>query len=259
MTISARLRKPFAGICCVAAMALASTAHAQQNSMFGGAGPTSGSSGFGTASTGASFGVGSSAGGISTSAFPGGQVGNSGSLQTGGLGMGLGTPGGVQQPGQTQRTGMVGQQNTRFTGMAQAQQNQPGALNQMNRQGQNRANAGRRTGQNQNQANQANQQGAGNMNPQRTIRPQLIVAFSAPRPTVQRSAVNLATRFDKLAGRAGFENVTVETEGGKLILRGQVNSAETSRVAAALARMEPGVRSVQNELKVKSAPVSVGE
>lgn len=232
-------------------LSLAAPVQAQQNSLFGGSGPTSGQSGFGSATTGASFGVGSSAGGLTSSSFPGGQVAGGGT-NTGGLGMGLGTPGGMTQPGQ-QRTGIVGQQNTRFVGMAQAAQNQPGSNpNQFNRQGQNRNAGARRAGQNANQAN--NQGGSAASNPAqgRSIRPQLRVGFAAPRATVTGTAGKVAVRFDKLASRSGFEGVAVETEGNTLILRGQVDSADVKRLATTLARLEPGVRSVRNELTVKA-------
>ena len=177
-------------------------------------------------------------------------------MGTGQTGMGLGATGmgatgatGMQGMGQQQRTGLVGQSNQRFVGNAQAGQNQQG-MNQ-NRAGQNRGAGNRRAaGQNPNQANQG--QAQGNPAQGRAIRPQLQVAFSATRPTLQKSAGVLSTRFETLSSRAGFEGITVQTEGNNVILRGQVDSASTSRLAAALARMEPGVRSVKNELTVKS-------
>jgi hypothetical protein len=159
----------------------------------------------------------------------------------------------MTQPGQ-QRTGLVGQQNSRFVGMAQAAQNQPGSNpNQFNRPGQNRTAGARRTGQNANQANN-NPGGGAAANPAqgRSIRPQLHVAFVAPRATVQSTAGVVATRFDKLASRSGFEGVSVETEGNMLILRGHVDSADAKRLASTLARLQPGVRSVRNDLTVKA-------
>jgi hypothetical protein len=144
----------------------------------------------------------------------------------------------------------VGQGSTVIAGMNQAGQTGAGQNMQMqnNRQGQgqNRNNANnRRQGQNQNQT-------GANANNQRSIRPQLIVAFDRPSAAKRKTTATLVKRFDKLSDRAGFENVTMDFEGGKLILRGEVESEAASRKAFFLAKMEPGVRSVLNELVVKA-------
>jgi len=234
-------------VVCLMAAHGATCAHAQQNSLFGSSGPASGSTGFGTATTGST--LGSAAGGaqgtgLPTSAFPTSGFPAGG---TAGAAAGQGMTGMAGQ----QRTGLVGQTNNRFVGMAAAGQNPQQQNQTTNRQGQNRNNTNRRQGQNQNQANQA---GAGAGNQQRSIRPQLVVAFDHPRPTVKTTETALNERFQKLSNRAGFEGITVEGEGSKVILRGEVDSAETSRKATMLSRLQPGVRSVQNELTIKAKP-----
>ncbi len=118
-----------------------------------------------------------------------------------------------------------------------------------NRQGQqNRNNANRRTNQNRNQANQT---GAGAANQQgRTIRPQLVVGFDHIRPPAEKTQTAIATRFSKLASKAQFQNIDVAVEGDVAILRGEVDTERSGKVAVVLARMEPGIKSVRNELTV---------
>jgi len=245
---------------------LSGSAQAQSTSRFGSAGPTSGQIGFGTATTGASFGVGSSAPSLSTSLFPGGQVAGEG-RRTGGLGAALGTPGGMTQPHEAP-VPPFGQQNSRFPGMAQAAVNQPGPnpnpMTNSNPQNRLPQSGGAQNGQigtsingtnnvvyanptnnavNANRTNAARRQAQ-----QRPMPVQVIVAH----PPIRGSAGRLATRFERLSGRPGLEDVRVQSRGGKVILRGHVNSLEARRLASILARMQPGVDSVVNELEITS-------
>jgi osmotically-inducible protein OsmY len=48
--------------------------------------------------------------------------------------------------------------------------------------------------------------------------------------------------------------LVVLDEQGAATLTGQVNSAETMRLAAIMVRLEPGVRSIKNELIVGESP-----
>src|SRR5262245_39742746 len=232
---------------CLTWIALSGEATAQNNTMFGGIGALSGASGFGNRT---SQGIGTAFG--SNSGTTGGALGMpSNAMPTNGLpsnalpGMsGTGTTGTTGTTGQ--RAGLVGQSNTRFTGLTATTGQQMGQ-----NQGQNRNSRGR-GGQNQNQ----NQAGANNQQQQRTIRPQLVVGFTPPTPTAETLAARLSTRMQKIQ-RGGFKGVTVEVDGRKVILRGEVNSDEDSRMAAMMARLEPGIRSVKNELVVKEpAPES---
>ncbi|MBI3863335.1 MAG: BON domain-containing protein [Planctomycetia bacterium] len=148
---------------------------------------------------------------------------------------------------QTSQTGFVGQQNTAFVGNQQARSNQTGMNNQFNnRQGQNRNNRGNQRGGNQN-----NQTGtAAGSQQSRTIRPQLHVSIDYTKPSVTNATSNLAASFDKIPSHDALKGVTFEADGSTIILRGSVDSDETRRLASALVRLEPGVRSVRNELTI---------
>jgi osmotically-inducible protein OsmY len=222
---------------------------AQTNSLFGGSGAMSGSAGMGTASPAnntAGFGAGSSNAAFPNAAFPSSGTAGAGATGMGAAGLGQSTTGGMGATGQAGQAGrFVGQSNSRFVGMAAAAQ-QP--AQNLNRNQQNR-NANRNRAQNQNQ-NQAST-GANN---QRTIRPRLTVSFDYPEPTMQKATTAMSKRFEKLSKRAAFKGVTIDADGGRVTLRGEVDSAETGRLAVMMTRLEPGVRSVLNELTVTKAP-----
>lgn len=243
---------------------VADTACAQTGSMFSG-GALQGSNGFRNGTTGASnFG---SMGGSASSTFGSRNTGSSmgsqgaGALGMGGMsGMGAGGAGvGMQQgqiatqPGQRRST-FVGRDDSanRFLGSSTAgnQQMNQGRNGQRNRQGVNRAG---RNAQQQNFMNQGNQFGGNSAAQQRQIRPQLKAAFTYTPPSVQATQVRLTTRFEKLAARAGVSNISIETDvDHNVILRGLVDTEDNRKLAAILVALEPGVRSVQNELTVTS-------
>ena len=233
---------------CFAFAGAASDVLAQQNSMFGASSPTSGSNGMGTASTGASF----QSSAFPTSAFPTGGASLTGA---GGLGAQQGVGGQAGMGATGQQSGLLGMTSGPLIGTgAPAGQTTTGQTGQMpNRAGQqNRNNANRRTGQNRNQTTQA---GAGAGNQQKTtVRPQMVVAFDHPRPDAESTQLAIATRFDKLASKTQFKGIEVESDGNTVILRGEVDSVRTSKLATILARMEPGVKSVRNELTVADSP-----
>jgi hypothetical protein len=234
---------------CFAFAASTSDAWAQQSGLFGGSSTTTGSNGLGMANTGSSF---------SSSAFPSSAFPAGGTSTTGGQ-QGLGAPGGLGAAGQQSTLlGLSNGTNLIGTGAA-AGQNPAGQAGQMpNRQGmQNRNNANRRTGQNRNQANQATGAGAANQQG-RSIRPQLVVGFDHARPAADATQAAIATRFSKLASKTEFKNIQVEMDGDVVVLRGQVDTERSGKVAVVLARMEPGVKTVRNELTVaeSSAPAA---
>lgn len=110
-----------------------------------------------------------------------------------------------------------------------------------------------RTNQNR---NNTNTQGT------RTIRPSLRLGFvPKPRPTEDlRNAFDkqmkaLAVKLPKFAaGRTDFASVEFEFgKSGEVILTGDVPTADSSRLLANIIRMEPGIASVRNELKVAQA------
>ena len=89
----------------------------------------------------------------------------------------------------------------------------------------------------------------------RVFRPRQRIAFAyTKRPT---SVINnsLHVRFDRLTvSRELFQGVTFQLAEGKVTLRGEVDTETARKLAASLVRMEPGVRSVSNELVVKLTP-----
>jgi osmotically-inducible protein OsmY len=152
--------------------------------------------------------------------------------------------------GQQGQAGFIGL-GSGFIGQTPGTQQQTGA---QNRPGQNRNTARGGRGQNQNQ-NQMG--GAGNQQQQRTIRPQLIVAFTAPLPTSDVMSTRLQSRLQKIKKTSPYEGVQVDVEGTKVILRGEVNSAQDARMASMIARLEPGVRKVDNQLTVREPAPAV--
>jgi osmotically-inducible protein OsmY len=82
----------------------------------------------------------------------------------------------------------------------------------------------------------------------------MVVNFDYPIPTQVKTQTTLTTRFSKLANKTQFQGVDIEVDGNRVILRGEVASPQDSKLATILARLEPGVRTVQNELTVAEPP-----
>jgi hypothetical protein len=84
----------------------------------------------------------------------------------------------------------------------------------------------------------------------RVVRPQQRIAFEyTPRPQSQVQA-SVATQFTRLQG-VQFQGVAVSMdEAGEVTLTGNVPTEDARKLAAVLARIEPGVRSVSNNLVV---------
>jgi hypothetical protein len=161
--------------------------------------------------------------------------------------------------GATGQMGATGQGQAGFVGMpsgfvGQTPGTQQANMTGQNRTGQNRtANRAGGRGQNQNQ----NQMGGAGNQQQRTIRPQLVVAFSAPLPASDVMSSRLQTRLQNIKKSSPYEGVRVDIDGNKVILRGQVNSAQDARMASMIARLEPGVRKVENQLTVREPAPAV--
>jgi osmotically-inducible protein OsmY len=156
--------------------------------------------------------------------------------------------------GTTTQGGMVGA-NTQ----AAMQGGQTGNQQGMNRNQQGNRNQGRganRGNNNNQQQQQFTNQGSQRGNSTRSIRPQLKVAFKSPSPISATMQKKLNVRFDGLSKREGMGGVNVDVNGGKVTLRGQVDSEDSRKLAAMLVSLEPGVRSVQNDLTV-NPPVPV--
>lgn len=196
----------------------------------------------------------------------GGGLGGTGGF--GGTGMG-GSTGGFGQTN-TGMGGMGTQQGTGFLGVnnnqnqflgRNVQQGQTGANGMLNQNGMNN---NRRTtnnrGMNNNQQMMNNQQmqgmgGAGGANRQQvTIRARQKIAFTHTAPDLPTVSSKLETRLNKMpALKSSKVNLSVSDK-GVLILKGEVASAEQAKLAENMARLEPGVRTVQNDLTYPTAP-----
>ena len=92
------------------------------------------------------------------------------------------------------------------------------------------------------------------------VRPSLRVAFTVQSRSMTTIKTSLDTRFSSLlTSRPQFRGVTIAVgKPGELTLAGQVPTAAAQRMAAALARMEPGVRKVNNQLTIAAAAPTGG-
>ncbi len=184
-----------------------------------------------------------------TAASATGAAGTGGTNAGGGGGGGGATGGNVQmnagnQPvfntgdgsvgAQVGQGGFTGRSNTAFAGNRLATQGDATSLtpqfNQMTNQG-----------------NQGNQGNTGRSNIKRA-RPQQKIAFTYPKANLAATQVQMSQRFQRMTGVTGA-NASISDE-GVATLTGVVTSDDTRKLAEALARLEPGVRSVVNELRV---------
>ncbi|RLS51128.1 MAG: BON domain-containing protein [Planctomycetota bacterium] len=131
--------------------------------------------------------------------------------------------------------GFTGRQNTGFAGNRNAGQGGGASLTpQFNQMGGN---------QNSNRGNTG-----GNANIKRA-RPQQRIAFTFPKANLTSTQVQVSQRFQRLAGVTGA--TTEITDEGVATLTGTVATDDAKKLAEALVRLEPGVRSVVNELLVQ--------
>ncbi|MFQ5735030.1 MAG: BON domain-containing protein [Planctomycetaceae bacterium] len=212
----------------IISFALSSAAYAQTNSLFGNNGPT--------ASTG-----GSRAGGT-TAATGFGQAttpaGASGTAQFGQLNNTTGQGGLIGRNSNVGR--FVGQQNA-------GQQN-----SRVNRNFQSAQNTARNANSRNTGADPFGARSGGSSSTT-TLRPITRVAFRYPQRAMANVNVALRTRFTRLARRRPrFRGVNASLGGdGMVVLTGSVGSEDAKSLAANLARLEPGVRTVTNRLVVR--------
>lgn len=231
-----------AAVLCVAGGEIAS---AQTNSLFGTQGPVSQ---VGSDLRGSAVGTGTTFGTTS-----GTSVGLTGQTVSGGL-TGSSGLGGTTQAGTA--SGFVGRNDNagRFVGDQRVgQQSQQGGTG---RGRQTTGNFGNRTGGGTGRAfgdAQFGGPGGANQRSRRVIRPRQEIAFAYPQRPNASISDSLNTHFTRISQRdPRLVSVTVVIdEQGAATLRGEVDSLQTSRLAAIMARLEPGVRSVENELTVQ--------
>jgi hypothetical protein len=233
------------------------------NSSFGNAGlarSTSPASGFSS-----SFG-GGQGGGLNTGGLGGTGLGGAGGFGGGGLGGGLGG-----------QAGMGGSQLNLDLGALSATVGQGGFIGRSDNAGRfvGNANTGQQSIQGTNAGGQFggrgqqfgggqfggrnttggfNQRGGFNQQSRRTIRPQHRIAFDYSQPETGSVQTSLNAQFQRFqTSRPELQGVQIGLgDGREVVLRGQVRSEEDKKLAAQLARMEPGVRTVRNELTVEN-------
>ncbi len=101
-----------------------------------------------------------------------------------------------------------------------------------------------------NAANQMNNLNAGAG--QRRLRIPLRLGFAPPRHNPPVTVGRLRSQFSRLPAAVG-SGVTVRLEGRTAVLLGRVPTDHAGRLAVQLARLEPGVSDVRNELTVDTA------
>lgn len=241
---------------------------------------SSGSSGSGSSGSGSGTGTGSgSSGGSGTFGSGGGSGGSlfsssggSGSSGSGGSGSSGGRSGssttsgggGARVSGGGSSNGggaTITQQQGGFIGGNSGENFIGGNLNGQNGGGQQGGN--RRTGGgggsrqlDQGMMNQLNGgNGGGTASTKPTIRPRLKTAFTYPQTNVGNVVSSNRIRFEKLTVRyPQLNQVQIDSaENGRIILTGTVDSPETAKLAENLMRLEPGVRSIDNQLAVGTA------
>jgi hypothetical protein len=116
------------------------------------------------------------------------------------------------------------------------------------------------------QFNRSNQnRNTGNTQGTRTIRPSLRLGFTPklrPAADLKKSFDQqlkaLTTRLPRITnGRSDYASVKFDlAKQGEVVLSGNVPSEDTASLLANILRMEPGVVSVRNDLKIPPAPVS---
>jgi hypothetical protein len=83
------------------------------------------------------------------------------------------------------------------------------------------------------------------------VRPQQRISFEYPKANLVRAQVEMSQRFKRLKTVSGAD--TSISDEGVAVLTGTVVNDDARKLAEALARLEPGVRSVNNQLQVVPA------
>jgi hypothetical protein len=212
-----------------------------------------GQAGFGATQFGG--GMGGSGMGMNTfgSGFGGGGMGGFGASGFGGGGMGGMSGFGMQGMNGMGMNGGMGGQN--FVGRDGGDMN--AVMSQMGRAGTQFFNTmsqnmrGRNT--NRNRQQQFNGEGEGE-DERPEIRIRLEVGFPAPRPAPSVLARTIQSRIERLAVDHSLGQPQVSVVGDTVVLRGVAESESQMLVLANLISLEPGVRTVRNEMTIAGAP-----
>lgn len=221
-----------------------------RSSGFGQTGSLFGNSGFASSSMGGS---GSGGNSMSGSGFGNSGFGNSGFGGSGFGNSGLGNSGlGGQTGSAFGNTGMnmstgpfIGQNDNRGRQVGNRMAGQQGALGAM--QALQGLGALQRGG-----GFNRDRSGGGDDRERLPLRPTQRIAFDFDAATPSAAVERVTTQFAEIAeSRPELAGITFAADdAGNVVLRGTVDSKEAAQLAAALVRLEPGVRSVVNELTV---------
>lgn len=88
------------------------------------------------------------------------------------------------------------------------------------------------------------------------VRTQLQVDFAYPQTTATAVTNQLETRLNQVSSLGRQTPLSVAVEQGEVTLRGQVATEEDRTLAIQLAKLEPGVKTVRDELTVVSSAAS---
>jgi len=222
---------------------LPSAAFAQTNSLFGSRGPTGNSTN--------SFSSNFSLGGGSRSSTTGGNVAAGFSsrglnFQSGGQRGGvLGVSQGSNRVG-FNNAGGNSNSNRRGTNSRNSRGNTRGSA----RNGGGRQNFGGGRGSDRDFDRRGGRRGRNSR--VRNVRPRQRVNFSYPQRSAAMAVDSLRTQFASHAeNRPALAGITVRESNGRVTLSGTIDSEENRRLAAIIAKLEPGVTSVDNQLAVQ--------
>jgi hypothetical protein len=227
-------------------------------SLFGNGGAlssTSTSNGSAGRSSGGAGSLGGSAAGGSGSGFGSTGSGGSGSRSGSGTGSGVGTTT-LKMTQLNAGDGTLGE-TIGTSGFAGFGDNAGRFIGNQNASTSTRSNSARQFSQLQGLLNNNNFQQNANQNAaSQQIRPQVKLGFSTPmmpiqalQSTVQARVINLPALGDRMSGVTALADAQ-----GTVTLSGQVASEDDRKLTEILVRMEPGVRTVKNDLAVAGAP-----
>ncbi len=226
---------------------------AQGTGLFTGSGLTKGGTGGITGNLGATgFGSATGGSGAARGAAGAGALGaaNPFAAGAGGTGFGAtGAQGGIGAAGAA-NSGFIGRNNGTFAGNSRAGQTGlggtgAGAARNFNRTGNSAANELRNSNLNGPRERTTSQ-----------IRPRQKVAFDYNVKAPATVAANATVRLDRITLKnPSLKGIVVAVEDNQIVLRGRVKTEEQARLAENLVRLEPGVRSVRNELEIEQPAV----
>jgi hypothetical protein len=226
---------------------------AQGSGLFTGSGLSKGGTGGITGNLGAT-GFGSMTSGKAGATGGAGGLNPFGMQGGGGTGLGgTGAQGGAGIGGAmgAANSGFIGRNSGTFAGNARAGQAGAGARGGATRNFSRTGNSGANDLRNSEFA------GGGKERKTSQVRPRQKVAFEYNVKAAETVAATASVRMDRITLKnPSLKGVAVAVQDNQIVLRGKVKTPEQARLAENLVRLEPGVRSVRNELEVEQPAVA---